>query len=363
MSAFRKFICSSEILLGCLGLAGGLVLFGYFFIGRFELRSDELGYWILLLGPTLVVIGLASVLPIVLLLCGTIEYRILLDRVKQIIPARIVICCALFLTLGGFILTFPYSTRTPIPGLNVFSRQAATATHSVVLLWAATFAWFVWLPVLAKIFAIVVVWIHLALNGLSLLAFAVRKGRTVALASTLALLVPVLSPIYLARVSRQIAPPQKLSAGNYFINPANLGLPWRYRVKLLRWDDRTKGYDATAGLWATVDDGHTREGVEVALAFFASLDKARQRFRNDLTDLSDTQRSRAGGLYQPYVRPIPLEDEAFINEPYPYRLETANGKVVLILYWANTQRQSRVPPYVLEMVRTLASNVRQDFVR
>jgi hypothetical protein len=361
-------VYGSEIGLSCLGIAGALVALSWFFALPFHARDAELGYWILLLFPMLILLALASIPAIVLGLCGLTEYRILSGRIKDVMLPKILIHCILFLILGGLILIYPYSTTTPIPGLNTYSGQEFSGLHLLVFLWASTFTSFLYLPVFAKIFAIVVVWTHLLINASDIFSLAPKINRAAAFTGIILLLLPVLSPLYFIRASSAMIPPQRISAASYFVQPGNLGLPSQYAVRELRWDDRTKGFDATAGLWVLVEDGHTREGTRLAIAIFPSREKSSQRYQDDLRLLRAAQQSRSGGLYHPSVAKLALGDEAFFNLPRPYQLETRNGNVVLVAYWHDpaywtSEDASAVPPYVVEIVKALSVNVRQDIVR
>jgi hypothetical protein len=364
MNLVRRFIYGSEIVLGGLGIIGPFILNRWFFISPFQPHGEDFwGYWFLLLIPTVILIVLASIPAVVLGACGFFEYRILRGRVRHIAFAKIVIQIALFSAIGGLILIYPYSANASIPGLDAPWSQQSSPLYLLIFLWAGLFLSFLYLPVVVKLLAVGIIWIHLIINALDLFSLESKTNRALSLLSLVLLVVPVISPVYLIPASYEIAPPQTLKAANYFVDPSNLGLPQRYRVKDFRWDGGTKGLDARAGLVVDVDDGHTREGVIVYLAFFSSAEKSAQRYATDFQNLVDSQRHWSTGRYRLYVERLPLGDGAFVNKPRPMQLEMQNGKIVLSAHWANTTNQQQVPSYVTEIVQALASNARQDFVR
>jgi hypothetical protein len=367
VNVLKRCVYGSEIGLSCLGIIAGLVQLLWFISMAFHAQDNELAYWLLLLGPELILLALASIPVIILGLCGLTEYRILSGRIKNAVRPKILIYCALFLILAGMIFLYPYSSKVPIPGLNAYAGRGE-GLSLLVNLYAGTLMSFLYLPVFARIFAIVLVWTHLLIDASDLAKFAARMNRSAAVGAAVLLLLPVLLPLYFIRASSAMVPPQTLSASTYFVRPVNLGLPSQFAVRTFRWDDRTKGFDATAGLWLVVDDGHTRAGVAVAIAIFPSQAKSSQRYDQDLRLLRAAQAPWARGRYKLYVGEFPLGDEAFINLPRPGQLETRNANTVLTAYWHDPtywhyEGTNAVPPYVVEIVKALSLNVRQGNVR
>jgi hypothetical protein len=360
VKTLRRFLYGSEIVLGCLGIVGLLISSVSFFAIPFHAHETELGYWFLLLVPYLILYALASIPAIVLGLCGVVEYRILAGRVEPVVAAKAAIQCALVVILGGFILIYPYSANSPIPGLQTYSSRELSGLHLLVFLWASTFMTFLYLPSIVKLAAITVVWTHLIVNAFDAYAAVAKvNARWAAFAASVFALAAVL-PVVLVSVSRQMVPPQTLSAGDYFSNSENLGLARGFSVRDLAWDDETKDFDAAAALRIVINDAHTPEGVTVRIAFFSSREKATARYDNDLQQWREYATSR--GLLD-RIGSMSLGDRAWLRDVRrPQQLELQDGKVVLAAYW-HMRQEGPIPAYVLEIVRTLAASARQDFVR